>query len=31
LRPGKTATPEMAQAVHAALRAQLAVATEHPC
>ncbi len=27
---GKTATPEMAQAVHAVLRAQLAAATEHP-
>lgn len=27
---GKTATPEMAQAVHAVLRAQLAAATQHP-
>ena len=27
---GKTATPEMAQTVHAVLRAQLAAATEHP-
>ena len=27
---GKTATPEMAQSVHAVLRAQLAAATEHP-
>jgi triosephosphate isomerase len=27
---GKTATPEMAQAVHAVLRAQLAAATTHP-
>ncbi len=27
---GKTATPEMAQAVHAVLRAQLAAATRHP-
>ena len=27
---GKTATPAMAQAVHAVLRAQLAAATEHP-
>lgn len=27
---GKTATPEMAQAVHAVLRAQIAAATEHP-
>jgi triosephosphate isomerase (TIM) len=27
---GKTATPKMAQAVHAVLRAQLAAATEHP-
>ena len=27
---GKTATPEMAQAVHAVLRSQLAAATQHP-
>lgn len=27
---GKTATPEMAQAVHAVLRAQIAAATKHP-
>lgn len=27
---GKTATPEMAQAVHAVLRQQIAAATEHP-
>jgi triosephosphate isomerase len=27
---GKTATPEMAQAVHAVLRAQLAAATQNP-
>ncbi|MCU0926277.1 MAG: triose-phosphate isomerase [Hydrogenophaga sp.] len=27
---GKTATPEMAQAVHAVLRAQFAAATQHP-
>lgn len=27
---GKTATPEMAQTVHAVLRSQLAAATEHP-
>jgi len=27
---GKTATPEMAQSVHAVLRAQLAAATQHP-
>ncbi|MEX1167579.1 MAG: triose-phosphate isomerase [Hydrogenophaga sp.] len=27
---GKTATPEMAQSVHAVLRSQLAAATEHP-
>ncbi len=27
---GKTATPEMAQAVHAVLRAQLSAATQHP-